>query len=92
MFQNLLNSRIITLRVLSPTKKNLEKLRQQWKNWLNKKKLNKYNEFELLQILDKSVPNLSSIMLLLKDKNNKILFTGDGSGDDIVNVLTRNAM
>jgi len=82
----------ITLRVLSPTKKNLEKLRREWKNWLNKKKLNKYTGFELLQILDKSVPNLSSIMLLLEDKNNKILFTGDGSGDDIVNVLTRNAM
>jgi beta-lactamase superfamily II metal-dependent hydrolase len=71
---------------------NLEELRQEWKNWLNKKKLNQYAEFELLQILDKSVPNLSSIMLLLEGKNRKILFTGGGSGDDIIKVLTTNRM
>ena len=82
----------ITFRILGPTKKNLEKLREEWKNWLDKKKLNENLEFELLQILDKSIPNLSSIMFLVEDKNRKILFTGDGSGDDIINVLTRNAM
>jgi hypothetical protein len=82
----------ITFRILGPTKKNLEKLREEWKDWLNKKKLNQYAEFELLQILDNSVPNLSSIMLLLEINNRKILFTGDGSGDDIVKALTRNAM
>jgi ribonuclease BN (tRNA processing enzyme) len=42
----------ISFRILGPTKKNLEKLRQEWKNWINKKKLNQYTEFELLQILD----------------------------------------
>ena len=31
-------------------------------------------------------------MFLAEGKNRKILFTGDGSGDDIINVLTRNAM
>jgi beta-lactamase superfamily II metal-dependent hydrolase len=82
----------ITLRILGPTKKNLEKLREEWKNWLDKRKLNVNLEFELLQILDKSIPNLSSIMFLVEDKNTKILFTGDGSGDDIIKVLTRNTM
>jgi beta-lactamase superfamily II metal-dependent hydrolase len=82
----------ITFRILGPTKKNLEKLREEWKDWLDKNKLNVNLEFELLQILDKSVPNLSSIMLLLEINNRKILFTGDGSGDDIIKVLTRNTM
>lgn len=42
--------------------------------------------------LDKSIPNLSSIMFLVEGKIKKILFTGDGSGDDIIEVLTRNTM
>ena len=82
----------ITFRILGPTKKNLEKLREEWKNWLDKKKLIENLEFDLLQILDKSIPNLSSIILLAECKNKKILFTGDGSGDDIVEVLSKNAM
>ena len=31
-------------------------------------------------------------MLLIQSKNKKILFTGDGSGDDIIEALSRNAM
>jgi beta-lactamase superfamily II metal-dependent hydrolase len=82
----------ITFRILGPTKKNLDKLREEWKDWLKKKKLNQNLEFGLLQILDKSIPNLSSIMLLVEYKNKKILFTGDGSGDDIMEALSKNAM
>jgi ribonuclease BN (tRNA processing enzyme) len=82
----------ITFRILGPTKKNLDKLRKEWKGWLNKKKLDENVEFTLLQILDKSIPNLSSIMLLVEAKNRKILSTGDGSGDDIINMLSRYGM
>lgn len=82
----------ITLRILGPTKKNLETLRKEWKKWFDKKKSNQIMEFELMQIMDKSIPNLSSIMLLVESNNRKILLTGDGSGDDIVRILTKNAM
>ena len=78
--------------VLGPTKKNLEKLREEWKDWLGKKKLIQNVESELFQILDKSIPNLSSIMFLAEIKNKKILFTGDGSGDDIISILSKNSM
>jgi hypothetical protein len=78
-----------TFRVLGPTKNNLDKLREVWKDWLKKKKLNQNLEFDLLQILD---PNLSSIMFLVEAKNKKILFTGDGSGDNIMEVLSKNAI
>jgi beta-lactamase superfamily II metal-dependent hydrolase len=81
----------ITFRILGPTKKNLEKLREEWKGWLNKRKLNQNIQIELFQILDNSIPNLSSIMLLAEANNKKILFTGDGSGDDIIETLTSNA-
>jgi hypothetical protein len=71
----------ITFRILGPTMKNLEKLREEWKYWLDKRKFNENLEFEALQILDNSIPNLSSITFLVEGKNRKILFTGDGSGD-----------
>ena len=46
----------------------------------------------LLELVDKSVPNLASIMFLAKIKNRKILFTGDGLGHDIVDMLSKNTM
>jgi beta-lactamase superfamily II metal-dependent hydrolase len=80
-----------TLHLLGPTKKNVDKLKKEWSKWLEKKK-SPESVIELLQILDKSVPNLASIMFLAKIKNRKILFTGDGLGHDIVDMLSRNAM
>jgi hypothetical protein len=74
----------ITFHVLGPTKKNLEKLRKEWNDWKSKKKLTQNVEFELLQILDKSIPNLSNIMFLAEIENKKIVFTGDGSGEDVI--------
>ena len=80
----------ITFHILGPTKKNLDKLSKEWKYWLNKKKSKESLEIGLLQLLDKSIPNLSSIMLLAEaKKNRKILFTGDGSGDDIITIPSR---
>ncbi len=81
-----------TFQILGPTKKNLDKLKEEWKDWVNKKGRILNSEFELFQILDKSIPNLSSIMFLAKTKNRKILFTGDGLGQDIIKVLSQNAM
>jgi hypothetical protein len=82
----------ITFWILGPTKKNLDKLRGEWKDWIRKKKITKTPEIELMQILDKSISNLSSIILLAECKNKKILFTGDGLGDDIIEALSKNAM
>ena len=81
-----------TFQILGPTKKNLEKLREEWKYWLSKNGRVLNSEFELFQILDKSIPNLASIMFLAQIKNKKILFTGDGLGQDIIKVLSQNAM
>ena len=73
----------INLHILGPTKKNLEKLRKEWNDWFTKKQHTEKTESGLIQILDKSVPNLASIMFLAEIKNRKILFTGDGLGQDV---------
>ena len=82
----------INLHILGPTKKNLEKLRKEWNDWFTKKLQTGKTESGLVQILDKSVPNLASIMFLAKIKNRKILFTGDGLGPDVIDILSKNGM
>ncbi len=81
----------INIQLLGPTKKNVGKLRKEWKKWLEKKKTEK-TVFGLLELVDKSVPNLASITFLASIKNRKILFTGDGLGDDILDMLSKNCM
>lgn len=82
----------VTFQIIGPTKRNLDKLKEEWKNWINKNERNLNSVVELVQILDKSIPNLASIMLLVEIKNRKILFTGDGIGQDIIKLLAKNAM
>ena len=82
----------ISLNLIGPTKKNLEKLRKEWTNWVKKRRHIKNPESALLQILDKSVPNLASIMFLAKTNNKNILFTGDGIGKDVLETLSKNKM
>ena len=80
----------ITLHLLGPIKKNVDKLQKGWKKWYKKKTAESLTG--LIQILDKSIPNLASISFLLEMNNRKILFTGDGLGQDIVDVLAKNNM
>ncbi len=82
----------INLYLLGPTKKNIDKLRKEWNDWFSKKQQAIKTEFGLVQILDKSVPNLASIAFLAEIKNRKILFTGDGLGQDVVDMLSKNEM
>lgn len=81
----------IALHLLGPTKRNVDKLQKEWNNWYKKKKTAD-NAAGLLQILDNSVPNLASITFLAEINNKKILFTGDGLGQDIVDILSKNAL
>jgi hypothetical protein len=74
------------------TKKNFDKLRYEWRDWLNKKKLIHDVKLQLLQILNKSIPSLSRIMFLVKCNNNKILYTGGGLGKDVIGPLSKNGL
>lgn len=81
----------INIHLLGPTKKNVDKLRKVWKRWLRNKET-EGTGVGLLELVDKSVPNLASITFLAKIKNRKILFTGDGVGHDVVDMLSKNSM
>ena len=80
----------ITLHLLGPIKKNVDKLQKEWKKWTQKKTAESFAR--TVQILDKSIPNLASITFLVEMDNRKILFTGDGLGHDVVEILTKNRL
>ncbi len=81
----------INIHLLGPTKKNVDKLQKEWNKWLTKKKTEETMN-GLIELVDKSVPNLASITFLAEIENRKILFTGDGLGHDIIDVLSKNSM
>jgi beta-lactamase superfamily II metal-dependent hydrolase len=75
--------------ILGPLQGRLDKLREEWAKALSKP--DKPSRQAALQSLflpaskqDKSVPNLSSIVVLVEIGNRKLLLTGDAHGDDIV--------
>lgn len=70
-----------TLRVIGPTADNLRKLRKVWLDWL--KEHSKAADPAQLANADRSVPNLSSIVLVADEGGRRVLLTGDARGDHI---------
>lgn len=75
--------------ILGPLQDRLDKLRDEWAKALSKP--DKAGRQAALQSLflpaskqDKSVPNLSSIVVLVEIGNRKLLLTGDAHGNDVV--------
>jgi hypothetical protein len=85
-------SDLLTLRVVGPTLGNLEDLQEEWEEWLEEHADDITSGDPMLAAAaDRSVPNLSSIMLLAQvdvDSETKtILLTGDGRGDHLLQGL-----
>ena len=76
----------LSLRVVGPNQANLDKLRQDWLEWLAKAE-NMMTDPAALANADISVPNLSSIVLLAKCDGKTILLTGDARSDHILDGL-----
>jgi ribonuclease BN (tRNA processing enzyme) len=74
--------------IVGPSEKSLDDLRKQWLEWLEKheKAVDEKNR-RIAALLDRSVPNLSSIMFLVEENGKRILFTGDGLGDHLLEGL-----
>ena len=70
----------------------LNSRRDEWRDWLNKKNLIQDVELELLQIFNKSIPSLSSIMFLVNCNDNKILCTEGGLGKDVIDAPSKIGM
>lgn len=77
----------LTLRVVGPNEKNLDALREDWLKWLSDAEKNMASNPSTLANADRSVPNLSSIVLLAEFGNKTILLTGDARSDHILTGL-----
>ena len=76
---------VLTFKIVSPSKKEVESLQNEWDKILKEKNLGK--PVEVVEYLDKSVPNLASLVALVEMKGKQILFTGDARGDLILRDL-----
>ncbi len=74
----------LTLRVVGPNQANLDALRAEWLKWLAKVEQRSACDPATMANLDKSVPNLSSIVLLAECDGRTVLLTGDARSDHIV--------
>jgi glyoxylase-like metal-dependent hydrolase (beta-lactamase superfamily II) len=68
----------LTFTVLAPDQPRLEKLRTKWEKW------EQDHPVQEAANLDRSVFNLSSIVVLARSENRTLLLTGDARSDDII--------
>jgi len=72
-----------SLTIVGPRESELEALRKAWKKWQETVKAKAKPTAELASTLDESVPNLSSIVALLRHGDATVLLTGDARADYI---------
>jgi len=77
----------LRLRVIGPSRRNLDQLRVEWLEWLDKHADEIGRERPLSVQADRSIPNLSSIAVLAEAAGKSILLTGDARGDHLLNGL-----
>ena len=81
----------MNINIVGPTRQTLNKLQKAWLKWLAKQKKSK-DDSRSGPGLDRSVPNLSSIMLLIEAESKTLLLTGDGRGDHLLTGLEEAGM
>jgi beta-lactamase superfamily II metal-dependent hydrolase len=74
----------LTLQVIGPNQRNLERLRKDWLKWLEQQSTR-----DIRAPSDQTVPNLSSLIFLAKADEKTILLTGDGRSDDLLEGLSQ---
>ncbi len=85
--------RNLTLKVVGPTREDLEALRVEWKEWLDKHEDEIVSgDPKVMANVDKSVPNLSSICLVAQAEGKRILLTGDARSDHVLGGLEAGGM
>jgi hypothetical protein len=78
----------LRLHVVGPMKKELQELQKRHDAYLRRKGLGQTTpEDALAAYSDRSVPNLSSIVVLLESGPHRMLLTGDASGDKVLEGL-----
>lgn len=78
----------LDLRLLAPSRKRVDALLEDWKKWLARRGSTLEELKELVAACtDRSVPNLSSIVVLAELGSRRALLTGDARGDDVLEGL-----
>jgi beta-lactamase superfamily II metal-dependent hydrolase len=74
----------LSLTVVGPTQPNLARLQRDWEKWLDKNEDKvATGAVEPLAMVDVSIPNLSSIVVVARADERTVLLTGDARGDFI---------
>lgn len=78
----------LKMHVVGPTQANLDELRDAWVAWLDaqEERVGR-GDFQAAAMADKSIPNLSSLQLLVVHGKKTLLLTGDGRGDHLLEAL-----
>jgi hypothetical protein len=74
----------LSLRVVGPSRANLDALRAEWLEWLAKAEKQMASDPQTMANSDASVRNLSSIVLLAESGGKTALLTGDARSDHIL--------
>lgn len=78
----------LTLTIAGPTQANLDELRAEWEEWLEKHEDDLAGAVpRVMANADRSVANLSSIQLLAEADGKTLLLTGDGRSDHLLQGL-----
>ena len=78
----------VTVRVIGPTAANLRELRAEWAAWIARNNEDfALGDVHAMANADKSVPNLSSIVLYVTRAHRSALLTGDARGDHLLQGL-----
>ncbi|HKZ51326.1 MAG TPA: hypothetical protein VJ256_06160, partial [Dehalococcoidia bacterium] len=78
----------LTLTVLGPSAQRLEKLQREWDEVITDRGLAEgQREGRVAALVDESVFNLSSIVVMAESESKRILLTGDARGDDLLEGL-----
>jgi len=78
----------LTLRIVGPTRTNLDELAAEWAEWLDAHDdAVASGDPQVMANSDRSVPNLSSIMVLAEADGKTVLCTGDGRSDHLLKGL-----
>ncbi len=81
----------IKFHILGPTQKSLDSLKKIWADWerLHLQAEVTIHDFLAMESLDSSITNLSSVMFLMESEGKRLLFSGDGLGDNIIESLSK---
>jgi beta-lactamase superfamily II metal-dependent hydrolase len=74
----------LELRIAGPNRANLKALQAEWLEWLAKTAAKVASDPAAAAMVDRSIPNLSSVVLLATCDGKTVLLTGDARGDHIV--------